>query len=330
MSALWLALLAAAGTHLLVTAVLCGRRDLLRRRAASPVNGIGLRRRARDWLVQAGLVDVRLSEFAGVSLALFLAAALATSALFGGLVPALVIGAASATVPFHLYRSRRAARLARAQEAWPRLIDEIRLRTLSLGRSVPQALIEVGLRAPVELRPAFEAAQREWLLSVDFARTLDVLRAQLADPTADAACETLLVAHEVGGTDLAHRLEALAEDRRQDALGRKDARAKQAGVRFARRFVLVVPIGMALAGSLIGDGRRSYASPTGQLIVLAALALVAGCWIWAGRYLRLPQAGRVFRAPLEATEAPGVVRGLEAVERRPAATGSLAAEVAVR
>ena len=76
-----------------------------------------------------------------------------------------------------------------------------------------------------------------------------MLRAHLADPTADAACETLLVAHEVGGTDLAHRLEALAEDRRQDALGRKDARAKQAGVRFARRFVLVVPVGMALAGA---------------------------------------------------------------------------------
>ena len=91
------------------------------------------------------------------------------------------------------------------------------------------------------MRPAFGAAQREWLLSTDFTRTIRVLKSGLADPTADAACETLLVAHEVGGTDLDRRLEALIDDRIQDTQGRKDARAQQAGARFARRFVLIVP-----------------------------------------------------------------------------------------
>ena len=121
-----------------------------------------------------------------------------------------------------------------------------------------------------------------------------MLRGRLADPTADVTCETLLVAHEVGGTDLALRLEALAEDRRQEAEGRKDARAKQAGVRFARRFVLIVPAGMAAAGAMIGGGRAAYASPTGQAIVLVAFALVGACWLWAGRYLRLPATARLF------------------------------------
>jgi tight adherence protein B len=247
--------------------------------------------------VQAGLVDVRISEFTAVSGALFVITLIVGWVFLGGLLPALALAGAAATTPFQLYRARRTARLAHAQEAWPRLIEEIRIHTLSLGRSVPQALFGAGLRAPAELQPAFEAAHREWLLSVDLARTLDVLRAHLADPTADAACETLLIAHEVGGSDLGQRLEALAEDRLQDALGRKDARAKQAGVRFARRFVLVVPAGMTLAGSLIGTGRESYASAVGQLVVLAALGLVAGCWVWAGRYLRLPEGQRVFRAP---------------------------------
>ena len=101
---------------------------------------------------------------------------------------------------------------------------------------------------PSALRPAFAAAQREWLLSTDFARTVAVLKAGLADPTADAACETLLVAHEVGGADLDRRLRALADDRTLDVQGRKDARSRQAGVRFARRFVLLVPLGMAMVG----------------------------------------------------------------------------------
>ena len=115
-----------------------------------------------------------------------------------------------------------------------------------------------------------------------------------ADPTADAACETLLIAHELGGADLDRRLGALADDRMQDTQGRKDARAKQAGVRFARSFVLVVPIGMAIAGMSVGDGRSAYATPMGQVLVVTALAMVAACWIWAGRIMRVPDEQRVF------------------------------------
>jgi tight adherence protein B len=113
------------------------------------------------------------------------------------------------------------------------MIEEIRIQAASLGRSIPQALFEVGRRGPIELRPAFEAAHREWLLSTDFERTVAVLKERLADPTADTACETLLIAHELGGADLERRLEALAEDRRKDMQNRKDARARQAGVCFS-------------------------------------------------------------------------------------------------
>jgi tight adherence protein B len=76
--------------------------------------------------------------------------------------------------------------------------------------------------------------------------------------------------------------------------GRKDARARQAGVRFARLFVLVVPAGMALAGLSIGTGRSAYASPSGQAAVLVGLAVLVACWVWAGRLMRLPAEQRVF------------------------------------
>jgi len=121
-----------------------------------------------------------------------------------------------------------------------------------------------------------------------------VLKEHMADPTADATCETLLVAHELGGTDLDLRLRALIEDRTQDVQGRKDARAKQAGVRFARRFVLVVPLGMAVAGMSVGNGRAAYATPTGQVAVVVGIALVVACWLWAGRIMAIPEEERVF------------------------------------
>jgi tight adherence protein B len=291
---LTLALLAAFGVHLAWTSFAFGwtGAGLGPRRARRVTAGVSL----RTWLAQAGLDDVAPAEFTAVSGTLAAVGAVFGFAMFGAVVPTLATALAAAGVPLLAYRSRRRTRREVAQEAWPSMIEEIRILTSSVGRSVPQALFEAAGRAPVELRGGFAAAQREWLITTDFSRTIAVLKARLADPTADAACETLLVAHEVGGTDLDRRLEALAEDRRADLQGRKDARSEQAGVRFARRFVLIVPMGMAFAGMSVGDGRAAYRTPTGQLAVLIALALIAACWVWAGRIMRLPDERRVFEA----------------------------------
>ena len=75
---------------------------------------------------------------------------------------------------------------------------------------------------------------------------------------------------------------------------RRDAMSRQAGARFARKFVLLVPVGMALVGLSLGTGRAAYEGPAAQAIVAVALALIAACWMWAGYILRLPRAERVF------------------------------------
>jgi tight adherence protein B len=283
-----------AGLGLLWSAVEARDRGREAAAAPAPASGPPVRRRVAEWWLRAGLTDVNLREFGAVVGALAVLGAVVGWAVFGGPVPALAVGACLAAVPFASYRLRRQQRAAAAQEAWPRLIEEIRILATSLGRSVPQALFDAGRRAPDSLRPAFAAAQREWLLSTDFERTVGVLKAGLADPTADAACETLLVAHEVGGTDLDRRLHALIDDRILDVQGRKDARAKQAGVRFARRFVLLVPLGMALVGLSIGNGKEAYATAWGQVMVAIGLSGIVACWVWAGRLLALPAEERVF------------------------------------
>ena len=293
MTGLVIAVVGAYGIHLVFTSLALGWTGL----------GIGAPRpthrrrtmaaRLERWMGQAGIGDVRPVEFAGVSVIVALLGFAVGAAMFGSMLPAAGVAAFCATTPVASYRLRRANRLAVAHDAWPHMIEEIRVLTGAAGRSIPQALLDVGLRGPVELRPAFEAAQREWMLTTDFERTVAVLEHLLADPTADATCETLLVAHEIGGADLDRRLAELAEDRRIDGLSRKDARAKQAGVRFARRFVIAVPVGMALAGMSLGDGRAAYQKPTGQVLVAVGIALVAACWIWSARMLQLPRTERV-------------------------------------
>jgi len=287
-----LALLAGYGVHLLYTSLALRWTGL----APGPkaARRPALRSSARRWWDGLGLGDVRPAELAGAAVLLAVLGGGLGYALFGGVLAPLLAGGFAATGPLAAARARRERRRAEAREAWPRLLEELRIQTMALGRSVPQALFEVGARAPAELQPAFESARREWLLSTDFARAVTVLKARLADATADAVAETLLVAHALGGTEVDRCLAALVEDRMADLQGRKDAHARQAGARFARRFVLVVPLGMAALGLGVGQGRAAYGTPTGQLLVGVALALIGACWVWAGRIMRLPGEQRVF------------------------------------
>lgn len=251
--------------------------------------------RLAEVLARAGAPGVRPLEVAVTTAVVVGTIGAGTFALFGGILPPVAAGVSAAFLPMALYRARYERRRAVAHDAWPRMIEEIRLLTGSVGLSIPQALLDVGRRGPDPLRPAFTAAEREWRITTDFTRTTGVLSEQLADPTADMVCETLLVAHEIGGADLEARLAALAEDRAEDLRHRKDARAAQAGVRFARRFVLAVPLGMALCGLSIGTGRQAYGTTAGQVLVVFGISSIAACWAWAGHLLRLPTEERVFR-----------------------------------
>lgn len=292
MTGLALAVAAAYGVHLLFTGVAFGWRGV----GPGPATPSVRRRRrlVRAWLVEAGLGDVRSVEIVTGAAVLVAAGAGVGWMLFGGVVAPMAAALATCTVPVMAARSRRERRRAVARDAWPRLIEEIRVRTSSLGWSIPQAVFDVGRRAPAELRPAFERGRREWLLSTDFERALDVLRAHLVDATADAVCETLLVAHQIGGSEVGRCLGALIEDRVMDLQGRKDAASRQAGARFARSFTLLVPLAMALIGMSIGQGRSAYESGSGQALVLVAIAVMVLCWLWAGRIMRLPGERRVF------------------------------------
>lgn len=289
MTSFVLAAMAAIGTYLLLT---CNARN-----HSGPSTFDSQVRQLVDLpqklMTEAGIEGVSPAQFVGSSMLVGMIAATAGAVIFGFGISSVLIGCIAAAIPAFTWRNRRAKRHEVAREAWPRMLDELRVLTGAAGRPIPQALLEVGLRGPVELRPAFLAAQREWALTTDFDKTASVLKERLADPTADVVMETLLVAMDVGG-DLEPRLAALAEDRRQDEADRKDARAKQSGARFARLFVIIVPAGMALAGLNVGDGADAYRSAGGQALVCAGMGLVAVCWVWASRIMSLPEPSRVF------------------------------------
>jgi tight adherence protein B len=235
----------------------------------------------------------RHSQLAGA----LVAGGSAAYVIFGS-VPFGIGGAVLGAWSAHQIRATRRARQAELLRAkWPYLLEEIRILTCNLGRSIPQALFEAARSSPPSLAALFLRAEREWLMTMDFAATVQVLEEDLSDPGADAALETLLVAHELGGFDLEQRLRVLIEDRTVDLAARKAAQAHQAGVRFARRFVIAVPLGMALVSLGIGTGKAAYASPAGVVALFAAGSSMAACWWWAGRLMRLPEPRRVVFDP---------------------------------
>lgn len=290
MTALLIAFVAAYGVHLLYTSVAFGWKG--------PQPGPYVERKQRssssDFVSSLGLGDLNVATLASAMLVVAVVGFAVGTLLFGGVLPAMMIAAFAALSPVGIARVRHERLVEASHYAWPGIIEEIRLLTGTLGRSIPQATFEVGLRTHEGLRPAFEEAHREWLISTDFARSLDVLKRLLGHNTADVVAETLLTAHELGGGEVGNRLGALATDRMTDQRHRRDAAARQSGVRFARWFTLVVPFGMALTGLSIGDGRAAYGTPFGQLLVVSALVLILMSWLWAGRIMRLPTEERVF------------------------------------
>lgn len=137
------AFLAGAGVYLIYTSSGArgrGRVSRGRRRGIAP----------SVWLTQAGLGEVSGAEFGAAVGVLLVLGGAASYVLFGGLLPPIVGAVLAATIPIGVYRGRRRNALAQASQAWPRLLEELRLLTGSQGRSIPQALFEVGRRAPPE------------------------------------------------------------------------------------------------------------------------------------------------------------------------------------
>ena len=121
--------------------------------------------RATRWLDRAGLRGTGGRELIAVMVVIAGVAGGGALVLFDGLLPAIVIAIFTATLPVAAHRQGERARRQAAQDGWPRLIDEIRILTGSVGHSIPQALFEAGANAPAGM---FGSTESRWLMSTTF------------------------------------------------------------------------------------------------------------------------------------------------------------------
>ncbi|MCS0500589.1 type II secretion system F family protein [Protaetiibacter sp. 10F1B-8-1] len=261
--------------------------DRVTARRAGPLARLGVLVR------QAGLSRVSAPTVVAVAVLL----ALATAAVVVALVPvvalAVAAGLAAGALPFAVLSGRARSRRRAMRAVWPDAIDHL-VAGLRSGRSLPDALAELGESGPAPLRPAFTDFGGDLRATGQFLVALDALKDRLADPVADRVVETLRVAREVGGTELPSVLRALAAHLRADAAIRSEVEARQSWVVSAARLGVAAPWLVLLLLAARPEAVRAYNSPAGVAVLAVGLVVTIVAYRLMITVGRLPEERRWF------------------------------------
>ncbi len=266
-------------------------------RTPAPVRvrrGRGPRDRARELLLQAGIEGVSPGQLLSVSAVLGLLVAVLV--LAGSHVPliALLFGVFAASVPLLLVRRRRAQRSTELRDVWPEAVDNL-ASGVRAGLSLPEALTQLGVRGPEQLRSAFRRFGEDYRATGRFGESLDRLKDNLADPVGDRVVEALRMAREVGGTDLGRLLRTLSTFLREDARTRAELETRQGWTVNAARLALCAPWVLLLLLSSTPSAVAAYNTPAGSLVLLAGGGVSLVAYRVMMRIARLPTERRVLR-----------------------------------
>lgn len=206
---------------------------------------------------------------------------------------ALVAVIAGAVAPFSWLRARR-AKLVRSRRAlWPDVCDLL-IASVRAGMSLPDAVSSLADSAPAPLRPAFAGFARDIAASGHFDSSSSRLKTALADPVADRIVETLRMARQVGGTELAPVLRSLSASVRADAALRAEVESRQSWIRGAAVLGVAAPWAILALLALRPEGARAYGSPEGVVLIVAGAAVSFVAYRIMLRIGRLPEPQRWF------------------------------------
>lgn len=238
-------------------------------------------------------LDVTPVQFWGTVLAVAGVTYLVLHAMTGlvvvSLVPALVV----ATLPKAYFTRKRSQRLTRVQEAWPDGLRDL-LTSVRSGASLPNAIENLATFGPEALRETFQGFD-VYSRSLGVVPALELVKEDVADPTADRVIEVLILAYERGGPVVPEILEDLAEATTRDLWTMEQIRTEALEQKINSRVVFVLPwIVLVAMTARSGAFREFYSSPAGLLVVAIGGAMsLLGVFI-ASRLGAQPTEYRVF------------------------------------
>lgn len=182
----------------------------------------------------------------------------------------------------------RPNRIAKAQRAWPALIDDITSAVRS-GISIEQAFLAAASRPPVELRRTLNSA----VLQLRSGSTLSEVLHQLQQSELDAVGKRLVISLQIasaaGGKDVITTLQLLAESIRRDLALLDSLRASQKSAITGARVAVLAPWLVIVLTSVQPSVRSSYQSTAGIVLLstVVIISLLAYWWMLQIAKLRI-------------------------------------------
>jgi tight adherence protein B len=256
--------------------------------------GRSIQQRIGETLAQAGIDSVTPAQLLASSAGLAVMTFLLAAAVSRTLPIAIAFALFAALGPASLVRYRQRKRRTELRDLWPEAVDNL-ASAVRAGLSLPEALTQLGVRGPEDLRRPFQRFGEDYRASGRFSECLDRLKTNLADPTGDRIVESLRLARDVGGTDLGRLLRTLSAFLREDARTRAELETRQGWSVNGARIAVAAPWLLLAALSLHPQAVRAYNSSAGALVI----AIGGGLSIVAYRVMikigRLPVEERVLR-----------------------------------
>jgi len=183
----------------------------------------------------------------------------------------------AAWLPWSAVKWRARRRVAALRRAWPDAVDHLRS-AIRAGLSLPEALMQLALKGPEDLRPFFGEFAADYRSGGKFDHALTRLKARLSDPVADRIIEALRLTRDVGGADLGNLLSTLAEFLRDDARTRSELEARQSWTINAARLAVAAPWLVLLLMSSRHEAISAYGTVQGAGVLIGGLVLSVICY----------------------------------------------------
>ena len=208
------------------------------------------------------------------------------AAIFGSYVIATPFAFFLAATPSFKAAARRRRSAAEITQAWPDAIDHLSS-AIRAGLNLSESLTAIGVRGPAPLRPVFIALGNDLASGTSLESALVQFCAECNDPIADQLTETILIAHEVGGSEIGRLLRTFSQFLRLEIQTRDEIRVRQGWVVNGARIAAAAPWILLGLLSLRQESVAAYQSPGGILtIVIGALVSVVA-YLWMRRLAKL-------------------------------------------
>ncbi|MFW6033596.1 MAG: type II secretion system F family protein [bacterium] len=233
-------------------------------------------RRIPLWRRVASLRHPRAQRRTGVLAAAV--AGLLVWVLTGWAVAAVILPAGAAIVPslLRIPDAKSAIKRLEAMEEWTRNLAGV----LTVGVGLEQAIIASLRTTPEAIRPEVATLVSRLRVRWNTEQALRAFADDLNDPTGDRIASALIVGSRSRAQGLVTVLERLGETVADEVRTRRRIESDRAKQRASARYVTIIVLLTVVLLAAIGDYVAVYATPRGQLLLIAWLGLYLVCLWW--------------------------------------------------